>query len=141
MRQDRPKGAFVENAEEYFRMLADDSCELIDVNMVNRDAMYVSYKTPQELLPLHGFVSHVVASFITAYARIHMWKLISRLDDPKSMVYMDTGKGRIPKKINIFMKTKWIHDHNLYLTECLNVGFNLFVYTYINVNIYITLHR
>jgi hypothetical protein len=87
----RPKTKLVESAQEFFAMIMDTSrYEVIDIQPLGDEALHVIYRTPEELQDNHSFVNHILASQITSYARMIMYKYMSHLNW-NQLIYTDTG--------------------------------------------------
>ena len=85
---DKSKTVYISNPAEYFALLLDDKCDISDVHRVNDNLIEVVYKTPHELAEPHPFVNHAVASFVTSYARLHLYSFLEPLG--KNVLYADT---------------------------------------------------
>lgn len=84
----KEKNIYITEPHKFYEMLVDDTCEITSVNIVQEYMLQVSYKDRQELEKPNSFSNHVVGSFVTSYARLHLYSFLKQLG--KDCVYCDT---------------------------------------------------
>jgi hypothetical protein len=85
---DKSKTVYITEPSEYFGLLIEDKYNVQDVRKVNDNMIEVTYTTPAELTQPHAFVNHAVASFVTSYARLHLYSFMEKLGE--NLLYADT---------------------------------------------------
>jgi hypothetical protein len=85
---DKEKTAYVSKPNEYFEMLMDDTKTVRSVRRVNDKMIEVVYKVPEELSDPHPFVNHVLAAFVTSYARMRLYEFVEPVG--RNLLYVDT---------------------------------------------------
>jgi hypothetical protein len=85
---DKSKTVYITLPSEYFTLLLEDKYNVQDVRKVNETTIEVTYTIPKELAEPHAFVNHAVASFVTSYARIHLYSFMEKLGE--NLLYADT---------------------------------------------------
>ena len=88
-RLDKEKTEYVTSPQQYYKMIIDDRYDITTLNIVSENMLEVGHKTPEELCDPHPFVNHVLASFVTSYGRIHLYKEMSKIKI-ENLAYCDT---------------------------------------------------
>ena len=86
--ENNTKVEFISEYEELLNLANDNNIDLTSVDFVNEEVTRVTYKNKDEMnIPLKtGNV--IVASFVTSYARLELFKLINKLQE--RVLYFDT---------------------------------------------------
>ena len=88
-RLDKEKTVYIKNAKEYYDMILDDKFDITTVNIVTEEMLEVGYKTPENLRNPHPYVNHVIAAFVTAYGRMHLYRQMTKIKI-QNLLYCDT---------------------------------------------------
>lgn len=89
-REDKKQTKIIKNPTEFYSMLCDPNVEINNIICVGQECLVVNYSIPIELMPPNNTINCAIAAFITAGARLHLYSYLER--NPRSVVYMDTGK-------------------------------------------------
>jgi len=79
---------FVSNENKFFTYFENDTLNVFDIRIYNDLIASVVYKTKSEFVEEHSSSNVVIASFVTAYARIELLKILEKLGD--RCLYYDT---------------------------------------------------
>ena len=88
-RLDKEKTVYTLSPKEYYKMILDDKFDITTLNIVSENMLEIGYKVPEELCDPHTYVNHVLASYVTAYGRIHLYKEMSKIKI-QNLAYCDT---------------------------------------------------
>jgi hypothetical protein len=93
----RRKVEYVTDPERFFDMLHDDSIQVKTVLLLNETMVQVGYEEFQESVRANPNGNVVVASFVTAWARLRLYEKLDKLNervlyhDTDSIIYTTTG--------------------------------------------------
>ena len=88
-RLDKEKTVYITSPREYYKMIVEDNYDIRTLNIVSENMLEVGYKTPEDLCEPHPFVNHVLASFVTGYGRMHLYKEMAKIKI-ENLAYCDT---------------------------------------------------
>ena len=88
-RLDKERTVYTTSPKEYYKMILDDKFDISTLNIVSENMLEVGYKVPEELCDPHPYVNHVLAAYVTAYGRIHLYKEMSKIQI-ENLAYCDT---------------------------------------------------
>ena len=82
----------IKNCQEYFKIVNDERKEMKGELMINDDTLLVNWKFSDETNCNLSDNNLAVASFVTAYARIELYRLLDKIENirPGSVFYFDT---------------------------------------------------
>lgn len=92
------KSEFISKTNKFFSLFADDDIEVYDCNIFNDDISELTYNQKSYFREEHSNSNCVIASFVTAYARIELYKILEKLD--KRVLYYDTDSVIFKAKEN-----------------------------------------
>ena len=86
---DRKKHVLVNNAENFYRYITDQTLEIEDFHVLAPETCQVEYKhKSSSSLPECSYVNTFIASFTTANGRMRLYRELDKLGD--RVIYMDT---------------------------------------------------
>lgn len=77
----RTKIEFVDNPFHYFEMLSDDKIQVVDVHFENENMVRIQWITDEYLTFRGNHSNLVIASFVTAQARLHLYGFLNQLKE------------------------------------------------------------
>jgi hypothetical protein len=111
---------FIDQASELFDLLLSDKECVSDIQFVNDELLEVQYTTDTDFETVHSFSNVVMAAFITAEARIKLYKVICDLGercyyvDTDSCIFMAPGpqpkNGLIGEMTDEILSTHGVRD-------------------------------
>lgn len=84
----KAKTLYISDPQEYFKILHDDTLSVVKVLLLNDSLVQVRYETAHEATEDNVNGNVVLASFVTAWARLRLYKVLSRLQ--RRVIYHDT---------------------------------------------------
>ena len=106
--ENNTKVEFLSEYDALLNLANDKNIELTSVDFVNEDVTRVTYKKKEEINVSLKTGNVIVASFVTAYARLELFNLIDKLQ--KKVLYFDTDsviylccEGEIPIKTGSYL--------------------------------------
>ena len=85
---DRCTKEFVTEPRKFFELISDDTYDVSDVQIINDDCLYVTYKMLKEFQTPALNTNVIIASYVTIHARMELYRLLERLED--RALYCDT---------------------------------------------------
>ena len=89
-RENMPKTTYC-NPEEWFKMFNDETLEISEADLVgtgNMEKMMVKYRYKEEFIVPNDKVNVAIASYVTSYARLHLYRYLEALQ--QRVLYFDT---------------------------------------------------
>ena len=88
MRDNLPKTEFINSPARLFEVIGSDEIELSDLNIYNDMFAEISYTLGDNFVKPNLTTNSILASFVTAHARIYLYSILEKLDD--RVLYFDT---------------------------------------------------
>lgn len=88
MNPDQMQHKLIRNKNQWQHLLHDDTVQIHSSNVISEDFLEVTYKNTDKHMMCGKKQSVVLAAFVTAYGRIHLWKEMKKLGD--RVLYHDT---------------------------------------------------
>lgn len=107
------KTEFISSPEKFFQILSDDSCEVDDALLIGEEIIQVKYNKRTDYMEESNSSNVIIASYTTAYARLELYDLLSKLNE--RCLYFDTDSIIFTAK-----NDEYIPDTGLYLGELTN---------------------
>ena len=85
---DRCTKEFVTEPRKLFELISDDTYDVSDVQIINDDCLYVTYKKSKEFQTPALNTNVIIASYVTTHARLELYSYLERLED--RALYCDT---------------------------------------------------
>ena len=85
---DRTSKEFVTQTRRFFQLFSDDCFKVSDVQVVNDDCVYVTFKKGVEFQTSTLNTNVVIASYVTTHARLELYSYLERLEE--RALYCDT---------------------------------------------------
>ena len=79
---------YFDEPEEFFKVVTDPTNELTGIRFCGEKLAYVNYKKDDEFVDAQSNVNVVIASFVTAQARLRLYEDIEKLQE--RVLYFDT---------------------------------------------------
>ena len=114
--------------ELFFKLISDDTIEVNDAFLVSDHAIQVKYKNKSELKSECSNSNVVIASFVTSYARIELYKIMSQLGDrclyfdTDSVIFRAKADEYIPQTGNYLGQLTSELKTNAYITKFCSCG-------------------
>jgi len=91
-RANLPQTDLITTYDDYWKLINDDTLDILGDIMVTDDVVMVTWRHKDNTDSRQGNVSIAIASFVTAYARLELYKLMNRIETqtPKRILYHDT---------------------------------------------------
>ena len=88
------------NYAEYWKIINDDGLSLQGEDFPNDETVIVCYKQKEESECEPGNTSSAISSFVTSYARLHLYKYMEKIDERghDRLLYFDTDSVIFVKK-------------------------------------------
>lgn len=83
------KTTIMRNPNELFEMLSNPNIDVSSIVPINDDVIIVGWENVEEAGDIIPTVNVVIAAYVTAYARMTLYKYLDLLQ--KDVLYMDTG--------------------------------------------------
>jgi len=81
-RNNRTQTNFISDHKELYRFLATPGIEVINLMFANDDVVWVSWKfTAEERVPNLRHTNEVIGAYVTAGARMHLYRYLDRLKE------------------------------------------------------------
>ena len=78
---DRCSKEFVTEPRKFFELISDDTYDVSDVQIINDDCVYLTYKKSKEFQTPALNTNIIIASYITTHARLELSIYLERLED------------------------------------------------------------
>ncbi|MDI9312522.1 MAG: DNA polymerase [Limnohabitans sp.] len=91
-RPNMAKTAICTNFSEYWKIMNDDSIEVLGEDYPNEETVIISYKHKNDDDCIPGNTSVAISSFVTSYARLHLYKWMDKINSISQdrLLYFDT---------------------------------------------------
>ena len=88
-RSNRTQTKFISEPKELYRFLATPGIEVTNLTFANDDVVWISWKfTAEERVPSLRHTNEVIGAYVTAGARIHLYRYLDRVGE--NVLYCDT---------------------------------------------------
>ena len=88
MNAEREESELVFEPKRFYEVLNDDELDLLDLYVIDEDVVELVYKKKKEVAKESNLTNIFIAIFTTAWARLELYNLISKLG--KRVLYFDT---------------------------------------------------
>ncbi|MDI9312888.1 MAG: DNA polymerase, partial [Limnohabitans sp.] len=91
-RSNFPKTAICKTYDQFWKILNDDTLEILGEHQVNDDTILLCYKEKDENECNPGNTNIAVSSYVTTYARLHLYKFMDQVvqNGTDRLLYFDT---------------------------------------------------
>ena len=79
---------FVTEPHKFFELISDDTYDVSDVQIINDDCLYVTYKKLKEFQTPAINTNVIIVSYVTTHTRLELYSYLERLED--RALYCDT---------------------------------------------------
>jgi len=79
---------YIDNESDFFKLLADDTITVKDAFLINEENIQIEFEKKSEFAENPQYSSLIIASYVTAHARLELYKLLEVLG--KRVLYFDT---------------------------------------------------
>ena len=87
-RDNLTKTKYITKPADYFALISDQSKTVTHVNICQEEMLLVNWEDGDTFVQPHNNSNVVVASYVTAQVRLHLYKLLEALD--RRELYFDT---------------------------------------------------
>ena len=126
------KTEYINNPERFFQILSDESLVVDDAYLIGDETIQVRYNKHTEFVEESNSSNVIIAAYVTAQARLHLYNIISKIGN--RCFYFDTDSVIFSAKENEFIPNTGIYlgeltnevatkdEPNAYITKFLSCG-------------------
>jgi hypothetical protein len=103
MNSNKMQVKFISKINEWYELITDDKYEIHDIDFTSEETVTVFYKIKEDFNEGSNQVNVVIASFVTAYARLKLYSELEKISnrviyfDTDSIIYISNGVDYEPK--------------------------------------------
>ena len=132
-RSNLTKKEFIREPREFFRIMTSEAYEVTDSYLVNEECVYVSYKHANGYEEPSPHTSPIIASYVTAHARLLLYSYLEKLNtrvlyyDTDSIIYK-SSLGEYEPELSNHLGSMSDELGGEYITEFVSNGAKTYAY-------------